>query len=106
MNEHKLNSFFSQSSYDELGISEERLFYTLYSEYYSDETDHASYSRLSPDYGSLAEVYDQMFQLIYEESYLFEKRIRFWIDRNAEELLHVIEAEKDDHDEWKIKYIK
>lgn len=64
MNEHKLNSFFSQSSYDELGISEERLFYTLYSEYYSDETDHASYSRLSRDYGSLAEAYDHMFKLI------------------------------------------
>lgn len=95
-----------QSSWEEVDRSEERLFYTLYSEYYSDETDHASYSRLSRDYGSLAEAYDQMFQLIYEESYLFEKRIRFWIDRNAEELLHVIEAEKDDHDEWKIKYIK
>lgn len=95
-----------QSSWEEVDRSEERLFYTLYSEYYSDETDHASYSRLSRDYGSLAEAYDQMFQLFYEESYLFEKRIRFWIDRNAEELLHVIEAEKDDHDEWKIKYIK
>lgn len=95
-----------QSSWEEVDRSDERVFYTLYSEYYSDETHQSAYCRLSPDYGSLAEVYDQMFQLIYEGSYLFEKRIRFWIDRNAEELLHVIEAEKDDHDEWKIKYIK
>ena len=96
----------NQSSCDEVDISGERLFYTLYSEYYPDETNEAAYCRLSPDYGSLAETYDQMFKLIYEGSYPFEKRIRFWIDRNAEKLLHVIEAEKDQQDKWQIKYIK